>query len=53
MDKSKLSVFKKFLIKRNLKIINLRKRGVTLKEISRKFNLSIRQISRIVGSAHK
>jgi Mor family transcriptional regulator len=50
MNKDKSSVFQKFLEERNRKIINLRKRGIPLKELSKKFNLSIRQISRIVSS---
>jgi len=49
MNKNKSSVFQKFLKERNQKIINLRIKGISLKELSRKFNLSIRQICRIVG----
>jgi len=50
MNKNKISLFQKFLKERNRKIINLRKSGIPLKEISKNFNLSIRQISRITGS---
>ncbi|MCM8800631.1 MAG: helix-turn-helix domain-containing protein [Candidatus Omnitrophica bacterium] len=45
------SIFKDFLKKRNQKIITLRKKGISLKELSKKFNLSIRHISRILKTS--
>lgn len=47
------SVYKEYLNKRNKEILNLRKKGKSLKEIASKFNLSIRQISRILREVSK
>jgi len=41
-------IFVSYLNKRNKKIINLRKKGKTIKEIAYKFKLSERHIRRIL-----
>jgi len=47
------SVFKNYLKNRNRKIFILRSKGKSLKELSKKFNLSIRHISRIINKMSK
>jgi len=49
MHKARLkSIFNNYIAKRNKQIINLRKKGKSLKFISAKFGLTIRHISRVI-----
>ncbi|MCD6093311.1 MAG: hypothetical protein J7J51_00740 [Candidatus Omnitrophica bacterium] len=46
--KKRTSVYKQYLNERNKKIFGLRKQGKSLKWLAYEFNLSLRQISRIL-----
>jgi len=46
-------VYSKYLYQRNKKICRLRKQGKFLKELAYEFDLSIRQINRIIHKACK
>jgi len=47
------SVYKRYLNERDNKILEFRKQGKSLKELSSKFDLSVRQISRILKNMSK
>lgn len=47
------SPYSDFLEERNRKIFQLRKQGRSLKYLAEKFNLSIRQVSRILNKMSK
>jgi DNA-binding CsgD family transcriptional regulator len=52
-DKKLTPVYSEFLENRNREILQLRKRGKSLKHLADRFNLSIRQISRIIDEMSK